>query len=211
MATAGKAIERVCRVCGNLKPIALFKWKDHRNGTRDTMCRPCGVKLERKHIMERKLIEREEGLKGLVQQVRQSKLNAPHISEYLDVVLRKLGGVEVLATMQVDQIEMLLEMRPGSPAAVNSLKDVVKLIVASTQHRDSAPDLAQITDEQLNELLVNQITTRLAENPNFLEDAAFSLGYALVPLQTIDSTSEPAEPEQPAAPALEAPAETPDA
>jgi hypothetical protein len=202
--------ERVCRKCGNLRPVHMFRWKGAAKKYRDTICRKCDNRREGEEARARKAAEREAGLRGLVQQVRATKLDVPHISEYLEAVLQKLGGVQVLASMHVDQIEMLLELRPGSAGAVKALTDISKLILASTEHRQSAPDLAQITDDQLNELLVQQLAGRLAENPNFLEDAAFELGYQLVPLAPAVDAEEVAPFED--APALPTPGEeAPDA
>lgn len=201
---------KICNLCGDTKPIEQFRWKDKKAGRREGKCRSCSLAHDRKLAEEKKAALREEGLKGLVQQLRQAKIDAPHISEYVATLVKKLGGIDVLAQTQVDQIEMLLELKPGSTAAVNAIERVVKLIVASTENRDSAPDLAQITDEQLNELLLNQVTMRLAANANFLEDAAHEMGFMLVPLNAIDAVSVSEEP-LPALPAPEPAPEAPDA
>lgn len=195
---------RVCNTCGVPKSLERFGWLDKVGGRRDQRCRNCRQQKERQAQADQKAIEKQQGLAGLVQSVRAAKIDVPHISEYLASVLRRLGGVEILAQMQVDQIEMLLELRPGSPAAVAAVKDIAKLIQASTEYRHTAPDLAQVTDTQLNDILINQLTMRLAENPNFLEDAAAALGYRLVPMESVDAVSMPLPDEQPALPAPEA-------
>ncbi len=143
---AAEATIRVCEQCNQLRPLAEFFGKDH-------TCKTCHQLLTQEDANKR--CERLEqalthkALAMMATRAKRERLTAPHITEAVSILVRDLGGLEGMIGKYVDHILRAAEDKPGSRLVLDQFRYVTQLIIASTEHRGTAPDVAGMTDEEL--------------------------------------------------------------
>ncbi len=88
------------------------------------------------------------GMADLSKMARQ-KIESPHISQACEALIQKFGGLEGFTRFYYGQITRAAEENPGSRQVLEACKSVVALIAASTEHRKSAPDVVDLSDDDL--------------------------------------------------------------
>jgi len=96
-----------------------------------------------------------EALAMFVAEVRGEKLNAPHITELVDEMTRQFGGLVSFCKEWKYNIDKAVERQPGSKPVLDAYAGLSKLIVESTAHRKSAPDVASCTDDEIVQELMD--------------------------------------------------------
>ena len=130
--------DKTCPICLKKRAIKTFMT----NGDEYDTCNKCRG--------EKPTPVAKNFAKRLVAQVRGGGIAATHISEIDAGMVERFGGVGELCDLWHEQIMMAVLNSPGSVKALRAIKDVVDLIKYSTEHRDSAPDIACMSDEELS-------------------------------------------------------------
>ncbi|MFA7177011.1 MAG: hypothetical protein WC114_07180 [Smithellaceae bacterium] len=138
--------ERLCARCNRLVSIEDF--------TGDSLnCNSCNQLLTQEDANKRYEDMRQlmctRAVRGMVAERTGKKIDAPHISEYVATLVKKLGGLEAMADLHVEQLKAAIEDTPGSARVLDHFKAIVNMINASTEHRQSAPDVEGLTEDEI--------------------------------------------------------------
>jgi len=130
-------------------------------GVAQYRCPACDGKLAKAEERERQAeVQRamvQEGAGGLFRLLSQGKINAVHISELNERLIELLGGLDGFARFYVNQIVAAAATRPGGKNVLDACKQICNVVLASTQHRRSAPDVENLTTEDLERELLEKV------------------------------------------------------
>lgn len=135
--------ERICKTCLNLQHATA---KNRRKEKEQSEAAQLATKMISAITTGKKLV------------------NAPHITEFLDVLIRKIGGTEQFADRYLDNLHAAETAKKGSPLVMKAYEHITKLILYSTQYRSTAPDVAELNDNELAERLRGAVEAMLDED-----------------------------------------------
>ena len=111
-----------------------------------------------------------------IRKPRQKRIEAPHISEICEGMLGLFGGVEGFCKKYHGQITEAIARQPGSRQVLESFARITSLVEASTRMRMTAPDVFDMSDEELEREIqyqvvkvINQKETDLLEHEELSE------------------------------------------
>jgi hypothetical protein len=145
----------------------------------------------RAHRRSLKKNRKEEGIERAIGEfsasLRGTKIDVPHISEVAAVVIKKLGGLEKFSDIWVENFNKVTTDSKGKKVALDAISAISKLIQISTEHRQTAPDLASMTDEELDRESRRMMFAQIQESPELLAALAEEAGYVLPETATTTS------------------------
>lgn len=153
---------RRCQECGQVKAIESFDPGHNErvsNHMISTVCRACRRVLVQ-YIEHQDEIDKERDklasqVQKLVRQLHGRNLeNAPHISEQLDTFLGKLGGLDRL-TDDMKAVHEVVMAEGNIAQKQRQIKEITEMIKSSTELRESAPDMANMSDDQVSKLMIH--------------------------------------------------------
>tara|TARA_R100000655_G_scaffold50642_4_gene88252 strand:+ start:2608 stop:3003 length:396 start_codon:yes stop_codon:yes gene_type:complete len=112
--------------------------------------------------------------------LRGTQVDAPHVAEYCSKLIEKFGSVENVVNMHHDVITALVRNNPGSKTAIDAMNGLVRLMELSTKYRDSAPDIEDLDDNEIEEELSKLMLARLAGEPELLTQLVDASGLRVV-------------------------------
>lgn len=136
----------VCPECSTRKPITDFAVI-----TRGIplLCKQCKKERQYAHARERlEKIATKSGIADLATISRQ-KIDSPHISQLCESLIAQFGGLQAFTNFYFSQIQLAAASNPGSRTVLEACKTVIGLVNQSTEHRQSAPDVVDMTDDEL--------------------------------------------------------------
>lgn len=89
----------------------------------------------------------------IVAEARRDKINVPHICELTAELLETFGSLREFCREWKSQIDEAGIANPGSRTVLDQYYAVAKLVKMSTENRASAPDLQDLTDEQIADVI----------------------------------------------------------
>jgi hypothetical protein len=154
---------KVCRGCGKAKELKDFQ---RHNDRYEHSCKICQkreeVQKSLRLVTQKQIAEFDRTVSGIAKTI-----NAPHISEALESLMLRFGGVNGFTKFYYEQVQAAALDEPGSKKVLDACKAITNMIEASTIHRASAPDVASLTDEQLKAekaLILLQMVSEDASN-----------------------------------------------
>lgn len=194
MATATKKqlkfgrLRRVCIQCGLALPISAFRAggagkmnvfpKNNRN-----CCRKCRRKLNDEKLETAKAAAADTAF-GLImngvdgKRVRQ--IEVPHISELTEMMLQRFSGTESFTVAWKDQIDKAAVAKPGSKTVLDAFAKIANMVVSSTEHRRTAPDVAELNDADLDREFEQSALAILQKSPAALQALLAKAGLEVV-------------------------------
>jgi hypothetical protein len=133
-----------------------------------TECKTCVNKKKVLAKLHKRTQDRRTAFATLVAGIRGNKIEVPHTSELAAEMIRLYGGLGRFCKEWKADLDALRTQRPGTKAVIDSKLAIIKLVVESTNQRDSAPDLAGLSDEDLEKELVGVVAVLMAKNPEVL-------------------------------------------
>lgn len=85
----------------------------------------------------------------LMRLATRQRINAVHISELNEMIMRRFGSVEQFVDFYYEQTMQAATLNPGGKVALDACHKIVQIVIASTAHRQSAPDVENLSDEDL--------------------------------------------------------------
>lgn len=165
------SIERFCPACR--------EWKDKETcynkspgGHKRELCAPCYRTAQNEKRSKLTKAACNQLIKQLVSGKAVQEIEVPHTSELASHIVKGFGGVEGLAEMFVTAARASYDTNPTSKVTLEWMKVTKDLVVKSTEQRESAPDVANLDEEELNNELHVMIGRLLDKNPQLLEDFA---------------------------------------
>lgn len=160
-----------CADCGTVLPMVQM---DGRLDTETNLvvyrCAQCGGAVDRRETERKRRLrakqrseeeqseqearERRQALSAIVGLFGRQRIEAPHISELNESLIKRFGGLDQFATFYYEQIMAAAAQHPGGRSVLSACAQIARIMTASTQHRQSAPDVQLLTDEDLERELM---------------------------------------------------------
>ena len=96
-------------------------------------------------------------------------INVPHTSELAAAVMKRFGGIEKFADKYFEVVDAILEKDPSTRLALSAVDGVAKMIRDSTVMRETAPDVNNLSDEELELEFQRMIEQKLESQKIVLE------------------------------------------
>jgi len=142
-----EATHRLCAECNEVRPCAEFARDD------DLTCTHCHSRLTtqeaNRRLEEVQAVLANTTLRFMATERKGTHIDAPHISEAVALGVRKLGGLEGLMTLYTDAVKASYEQDRASRKTLDHLWKFLQLITASTEHRQTAPDVEGLSEEEI--------------------------------------------------------------
>lgn len=132
--------EKYCTACGLPGPPSQMK---------RSLCKHCLMVSEQDAATLQKRQQTETALRGLVSSMRGNRIDVPHISELTAQMIKRFGGLEQMTVEWKSCIDAAIKANAGSKTVLDQFYALAKLVLMSTEHRQSAPDLAGVTEAEL--------------------------------------------------------------
>ena len=165
--------KKVCHYCGEPKAEEEMPKQGNK-------CKACQKAERRERSLETSQAARRTAFKALVAGIRGNKINVPHTSELAAEMIRLYGGLEKFCVEWKTDLDALRAEKPGSKAVIDAKASILKLIVDSTNQRDTAPDLASISDVDLEKEFAGLAAVLLQKNPDVLVELLEESGKRIV-------------------------------
>lgn len=145
--------KRRCTQCGIVRPETDdFFRRTPKRGLSD-VCRPCMKNSRRRKILE----EARRDITQTAKKIVKTNIKAPHISELCEQMFVKFGGLNSFVEEWKRLYDEIVSGGENVKLAHDMLYGIVKLTGMSTEHRSSAPDVAMMTDDDLERELQTQL------------------------------------------------------
>lgn len=95
-----------------------------------------------------KVQEKNAELKSQISHLSDKTLETPHVSELCAALVKEFGGLEAVAKQFYQTI---IAAPPGSKIALDGFKALTNLVLYSTQHRSTAPDVVAMSDMEIKQ------------------------------------------------------------
>jgi ribosomal protein L40E len=138
----------ICVRCYNSKDRSAFPNPTHTQ--RYSICSKCAAKSAKDKGASRELIK--EAVKGAVRHSSGSmdgRINSPHVSELAEGLITQFGGLAQFCKEWHYHITVAMKDKPGSKTVLDAFKIVANVVNSSTKHRQSAPDMEELSDAEL--------------------------------------------------------------
>ena len=166
---------KICAKCGQEKSRNSFG-----KGPNRTWCNKCNkdiAKLRRSDAKKKRL---KSALTEFTAMLRGTQVEAPHVAEYCAKLIEKFGNLDEIVTMHHTVLTSLVRENPGSKTAIDAMNGLVRLMELSTKYRDSAPDIDDLNDNEIEEELSKLMLARLAGEPQLLNQLVDASGLRVV-------------------------------
>lgn len=164
---------RTCSECGEMKEDSHFP-------ERGLQCTECIKEKTRSSKENKAKADRRTAFKSLVAGIRGNKIEVPHTSEVAAEMIRLYGGLSNFCQEWKSDLDSLRIEKPGSKMLLDAKSAIVKLVVESTNQRDSAPDLAGMSDEDLETEFSGLAALLLSKNPDVMRELLEDSGLRLI-------------------------------
>ncbi len=166
---------RVCNKCGMEKSRNSFG-----KGPNKTWCNKCNKIGSAERRSKAKTKRLQSALSEFTAMLRGTQVEAPHVAEYTQKLIEKFGSLDRIVEMHHTVITSLVRDNPGSKTAIDAVNGLVRLMELSTKYRDSAPDVDDLQDNEIEEELSRLMLARLAGEPDLLNQLVDASGLKVV-------------------------------
>ena len=169
---------KVCAKCGMQKSRNSFG-----KGPNRTWCNKCNKtgSAERRSKAKKKRLQ--SALSEFTAMLRGTQVEAPHVAEYTQKLIEKFGSLDEIVSMHHRVINSLVRDNPSSKTAIDAVNGLVRLMELSTKYRDSAPDVDDLDDKEIEEELSRLMLARLAGEPDLLNQLVDASGLKVVDMK----------------------------
>lgn len=147
-------------------------------------CKKCLIAMD----LERDRDNRKERARALLQKIVKkgkgaNRIEAPHISEACAAAFKEIGGVDEWAKYLAESFHQVMEKAPTSPMAASYHKMFTTMSKWSSEQRSTAPDVTELSDEELAnrsfEVIEDYIRSNVDEDGRELLEEMISSGAPL--------------------------------
>jgi len=136
------------------------------------ICKQCDKEVRKQYAVNAQKKRLDARLSEFVAEIRGDKIDVPHICELASELVKKFNGVKGVAEQLYQRIMKAEQEKPGSKTSIDAMVSVVRLIEASTKLRPTAPDLSNMSDDDIRESLVRLVGTRTVDADYLLSRAS---------------------------------------
>ncbi len=189
----------LCPNCLKRKPKSEFhhcgkkSQGKHKAGFFCLECEPRRrIEKVRNTIREKKMTKKTQHFAHITKQIREKPIEVPHIAELAEAVMNEfktdeLSPVQAYAKEFKSHFDMAMTHNVGKKTMTDLFAVMKNLIVASTEHRTSAPDVANLTDDEIEDVMTGAAMKMLAANPRALIEMADKMGLKVYDPKILDA------------------------
>ena len=166
---------KICAKCGQEKSRNSFG-----KGPNKTWCNRCNKEIAKLRRSDAKKKRLKSALSEFTAMLRGTQVEAPHVAEYCAKLIEKFGNLDEIVTMHHTVLTSLVRENPGSKTAIDAMNGLVRLMELSTKYRDSAPDIEDLDDNEIEEELSKLMLARLVGEPELLTQLVDASGLRVV-------------------------------
>lgn len=175
------SVERFCVGCKKWQPKE-DSYAKNGNGFRE-LCKVC----YRIRQNEKRTLLTKAAMGKLVKQLVSGKatthIDVPHTSEMASGIVKSLGGLDGFVELYTNAMKAAYTENPTSKVTLEYMKLTAGIVTKSTDQRESAPDVAQMNEDELNTELSAMIGKLLEDNPDLLTQIADA---KLIEVESVD-------------------------
>lgn len=137
----------------------------------EAICQDCIEKHKVSDAIKELVKTRTQALKNFVAVLAGKSIKAPHDSELAAALIKEMGGLQSFVRRWknlIDRMEMSIEV--PTKTLMDQYREIAKLIHYSTLTRETAPDLASISDDDLETMLGALAAQVLTNNPDIAKE-----------------------------------------
>lgn len=169
---------KICAKCGQEKSRNSFG-----KGPNKTWCNRCNKEIAKIRRSDAKKKRLKSALSEFTAMLRGTQVEAPHVAEYCAKLIESFGSLDKIVEMHHTVLDSLVKDNPGSKTAIDAMNGLVRLMELSTKYRDSAPDIEDLDDTEIEEELSKLMLARLAGEPQLLEQLVDASGLRVVDME----------------------------
>tara|TARA_R100000458_G_scaffold57413_1_gene63596 strand:+ start:1265 stop:1849 length:585 start_codon:yes stop_codon:yes gene_type:complete len=166
---------KVCAKCGQEKSRNSFG-----KGPNKTWCNRCNKEISKVRRSDAKKKRLKSALSEFTAMLRGTQVEAPHVAEYCAKLIEKFGSLDKIVEMHHSVLTALVRDNPGSKTAIDAMNGLVRLMELSTKYRDSAPDIEDLDDSEIEEELSRLMLARLTGEPELLNQLVDASGLRVI-------------------------------
>jgi hypothetical protein len=152
-------------------------------GPNKTWCNKCNKEISKIKRSESKKKRLQSALSEFTAMLRGTHVDAPHVAEYCAKLIEKFGSLDKIVDMHHKVLTSLVDDNPGSKTAIDAMNGLVRLMELSTKYRDSAPDIEDLDDKEIEEELSRLMLARLSGEPQLLNQLVDASGLRVVDME----------------------------
>jgi len=149
-------------------------------GPNKTWCNKCNKEISKIKRSESKKKRLQSALSEFTAMLRGTQVDAPHVAEYCAKLIEKFGSLDKIVDMHHKVLTSLVDDNPGSKTSIDAMNGLVRLMELSTKYRDSAPDIEDLDDKEIEEELSRLMLARLSSEPQLLNQLVDASGLRVV-------------------------------
>lgn len=161
---------RFCEACLSVKPLAEFRLRSRSDSVRLNQCRECHNRAERERRARKRTTRDRRRMAGFL-----TKLKNESSDERLELLCRQMiesfGGTQGFVAAWICYHERA--MKEGGIAAMRCFQSVIRLVQYCEANR---PQPIAMTDEELEQAMLEQVTSVIREQPELAVAAANEIG-----------------------------------
>lgn len=166
---------KICVKCGMEKSRNSFG-----KGPNKTWCNKCNKDISKIRRSEAKQKRLRSALSEFTAMLRGTQVEAPHVAEYCSKLIERFGSLDKIVEMHHSVLTTLVKDNPGGKTAIDAMNGLVRLMELSTKYRDSAPDIDDLEDSEIEEELSKLMLARLAGEPQLMQQLVDASGLRVV-------------------------------
>ena len=166
---------KICAKCGAEKSRNSFG-----KGPNRTWCNKCNKTISSIRRSDTKKKRLKSALTEFTTMLRGTQVEAPHVAEYCAKLIDKFGSLDKIVDMHHTVLNALVKDNPASKTALDAVNGLVRLMELSTKYRDTAPDVDDLDDKEIEEELSRLMLARLAGEPELLGQLVDASGLRVV-------------------------------
>ena len=170
---------KVCAKCGMEKSRNSFG-----KGPNRTWCNRCNKEISKIRRSDVKRKRLKSALAEFTSMLRGTQVEAPHVADYCAKLIEKFGSLEKIVDMHHSVLTTLVEKNPGSKTAIDAMNGLVRLMELSTKYRNSAPDIDDLDNSEIEEELAKLMLARLVGEPQLMQQLVDASGLRVVDTAT---------------------------
>jgi hypothetical protein len=170
-----------CSFCGKTKKLSdFYAHKGKKTNGQSSWCKSCQESDRKKKTADERKKGRQDMFKELVADIRGDRIEVPHPTEVAAEMYEQFGGLKAFCAEWMRHINDAATDRPGSKLVLDAFYAVgIRLTSLSADHRQSAPDLASLTDDELEEEIGKMVAGLLDNRPELINELANKHGLKI--------------------------------
>lgn len=156
---------RVCRKCGNQKPLDEEHFRLRRDLAKPrfvTVCWKCEREEKASHGRQLRLLKKNPKWGDLLRAGGKEAPQAPSFRDVVGNIDKVFGGAEQVARELKSQLDLARERNPGGQTAIRGYIEIFKFYKWAAEMESESIDAHNLSDEDLNRLISEMLLSDMS-------------------------------------------------